>query len=483
MGIEEYFDDKKCQLGFGFMRLPVIKNEGDIDFQQVNALVDEFMKTESVHYFETAYGYHWKNSETAIRKTLVERYAREDFVLTDKMPINLIHNSDDYEKIFAEQKKKCGVDFFDGYLLHNLSHVSYEKVQKTGGFEFLEELKKRKEARFVGFSFHDTAEVLDRILTENSFVDVVQLQINYLDWESSTIQSRKCYEVACKHHKPVFVMEPIKGGMLAQYPQNSRLKERMDEKELPRLALQFVASLENVRCVLSGMASVESVQENMTSIMEPERLTEDKKMLIKQLVQDYHDAFMVQCTNCRYCLDVCPQNINISQILSLYNECFTGLHNYSFRYYRLVDGEHSAYDCIRCGKCKGICSQHLEIPDLLSRVARNMYTDRIRFCEKIKRDEKYLVYGAGECGRKGIQYIQEKKGIVVGICDCDTQKQGMNISGITIDIPQKLIADTNWEKIVVFNENVKEIIEYLIGIGVDIEDIYTPWIGDLMNYI
>ena len=120
---------------------------------------------------------------------------------------------------------------------------------------------------------------------------------------------------------------------------------------------------------------------------------------------------------------------------------------------------------------------------MLSRVARNMYTDRIRFCEKIKKDEKYLVYGAGECGRKGIKYIQEQKGIVVGICDRDTQKQGTNISGIAIDAPQKLITDTNWEKIVVFNEDVKEIIEYLIGIGVDIEDIYTPWIGDLMNYM
>lgn len=482
MGIEEYFDKKKCQLGFGFMRLPVIKNEGDIDFEQVNELVDEFMKAETVHYFETAYGYHWGNSETAIRKTLVERYLREEFVLTDKMPVNLIHNADDYEKIFSEQKKKCGVDFFDGYLLHNLSHISYGKVQKTGGFEFLKEIKKRGDARFVGFSFHDTAEVLERILEENSFVDVVQLQINYLDWESTTIQSRRCYEVACKYNKPVFVMEPIKGGMLAKFAQNSHLKGMLNEKELPRLALQFVTSLENVHCVLSGMASIENVRENVASVMKSGLLTENKKLLITELVKDYHDAVMVQCTNCRYCIDVCPQSINIPQILNLYNECFMRLHNYSFRYYRLVDGGHSAYDCIKCGKCKGICSQHLEIPDLLSHVARNMYTDRIRFCDRIRKDEKYLVYGAGECGRKGIRYIQEKGGIIIGICDRDTKRHGTDIQGIVIDDPKKLIAALEWEKVVVFNEDVKEIVEYLIGLGVDIENIYTPWLGDLMSY-
>lgn len=483
MGVEKYFKNKGCQLGFGFMRLPVIKDEGDIDYAQVCDLVDEFMKTKAVHYFETAYGYHWRNSEVAIRKTVVERYSRENYVLTDKMPVNLIHNTDDYEVIFAEQKEKCGVSFFDGYLLHNLGKNSYEKVKKTGGFEFLKKIKARGEAGFVGFSFHDTAEVLDRILTENAFVDVVQLQINYLDWESASIQSRQCYEVACKHNKPVFVMEPIKGGMLAKFPQNTCLKEMMDEKELPRLALEFVASLKNVRCVLSGMNSIENVRENIASIVGAGQLTEEKKSLITQLSDGYRKDFMVQCTNCRYCLDVCPQGINIPQILNLYNEYFLRPHNYSFRYYRLVVGQHSAYDCVKCGKCKAICSQHLEIPEILSYVARTMYTDRIRFCEKIKKDERYLIYGAGECGQKGMKYVQERNGSVVGICDRDVRKQGSVINGIIVGAPEKQIVDRKWDKILVFNENVKEIVENLVEMGVEIDDIYTPWLGDVIQYM
>lgn len=483
MGIEEYFGDKKCQLGFGFMRLPVIENESDIDYGQVCQLVDEFMKADAVHYFETAYGYHGRNSEVAIRKTLVDRYPRESYVLTDKMPVHLVHKSEDYKAIFEEQKKKCGVDFFDGYLLHNLSHVSYEKVKNTGGFEFLKELKKQGKAQFVGFSFHDTAEVLEQILSENDFVDVVQLQINYFDWESITIQSRKCYEVACRHKKPVFVMEPIKGGMLAQYPRQSSLKEQMNVMDLPRMALRFVASLENVRCVLSGMGTLDNVRENIASVLCSGRLTDVERRMIEQLKLEYQEAYTIQCTNCRYCLEECPQSIDIPPILNLYNECSARLHNYSFRYYRLVEGGNSAFDCVKCGKCKMVCSQHLDIPKILMFVARTMYTDRIRFCEKIRKDEKYLIYGAGVQGRKGIRYVHEQGGIVVGICDMDVRKHGKEIEGIIIDDPQRQIKFMEWDKILVFNEDVKAILEYLIGMGVSIEDIYTPWLADMAQYM
>ena len=212
------FNEKK--LGFGCMRLPVIDGDMErIDDELFCKMVDTFME-QGFTYFDTAYPYHNQKSEGAVKRCLVDRYDREKFYLADKMPMWSAKEYADYERIFAEQLERCGVEYFDFYLLHALYGERYEEGVKLGAFDFVQKMKAEGKIKHVGFSFHDTADVLDKILTEHPEMEFVQLQINYYDWESENVQSRKCYEVAVKHGVPVIVMEPVKGGTLAKVPES-----------------------------------------------------------------------------------------------------------------------------------------------------------------------------------------------------------------------------------------------------------------------
>ena len=370
----EILDLKVKKLGFGGMRFPLLdENKVEkVDLDQVIQMVDHFMQ-KGFTYFDTAYPYHNGYSEAAFRKALVERYERSNFLLADKMPTFFIKSNEDYARFFKTQLRRCGVKYFDFYLLHNLGKKSYQTAVETGGFEFLQQVKLEGKARFVGFSFHDDAALLEQILSEHPEIDFVQLQINYLDWESNTIQSRACYEVALEHKKPVIVMEPVKGGMLANLPEqvHNLFTAYNPEVSGPSWAVRFAASLENVFVVLSGMSNLAQMEDNTSYMENFVPVNAEEKAILDQAVAAINDSVAIPCTNCKYCLEECPQEINIPVLFSIYNSykinrqaSFPEMH-----YERQIYGRGKASDCIECRQCEDHCPQHIEITGWLKEIA------------------------------------------------------------------------------------------------------------------
>ena len=360
--------DKK--LGFGGMRLPLIDPDDPkrIDLDQVCRMVDLYLDR-GFRYFDTAYPYHDGHSEEALRQCLVERYPRECFLLADKMPVFLVKAEEDYERFFTEQLRRCGVSHFDVYLLHNLGRDRYPDVERYGGFSFISRLKERGLARNIGFSFHDDANTLDRILTDHPEVDVVQLQVNYLDWNGAVAQSGKCYDVATRHGKQVIVMEPVKGGQLANLPEPAMVRFKdfygSATSSPASLAIRFAASLDNVRIVLSGMSTLEQVADNTAFMRDFIPLSDAEYELTEKIEHELKRSIKVPCTGCRYCMEVCPKNIAIPDYFGLLNlHAVTG--NKSNMYYQRYSMKHGkASDCLKCGLCEANCPQHIPIREML----------------------------------------------------------------------------------------------------------------------
>ena len=369
------------KLGFGFMRLP-LKDQNDpasIDLDAVKQMVDAFLER-GFTYFDTAYMYHGGQSERAIREALVKRHDRDSFTLATKLPSMFLKNEGDQERIFEEQLEKCGVEYFDYYLLHNLNTSYYEAVKRFDSFAFVQKKKEEGKIRHMGFSFHDTPELLDEILTAHPETEFVQLQINYMDWESQSIQSRLCWEVARKHDKPVVVMEPVKGGMLAALPEKAEqlLKEHQPERSLPSWAIRFAAGLEGVMMVLSGMSGMEQLLDNAGYMQNFEPLSGDEQALLQQVVQSINETIAIPCTACEYCVKGCPKNIAIPKYFSMYNmdnreKLRTGDPNRwtinELYYANMAKTFGKASDCIGCRKCEQSCPQHIEITKWLRKVA------------------------------------------------------------------------------------------------------------------
>ena len=358
---------KMPRLGFGMMRLPEI--DGSIDHKAVCEMVDAYMSA-GFNYFDTAYIYHGGRSETEIREAVVRRYPRSDFMLTDKLPVWMLRSEADRDRIFLEQLERCGVEYFDIVLLHSLEEgTNYDNAVKYNCFDWLRRQKDLGRAKHIGFSFHGTPELLDRILTEHPEIETVQIQLNYLDWVSPVVQASRTYEVLRKHDVPILVMEPVKGGTLANLPENAAavLKAERPGASMASWALRFVGSLPGVMTLLSGMSTREQMSDNLHTFADFEPLSDAEQAAVEKVRGILVSGNTVQCTACRYCCDGCPSGINIPEVFKVLNDIrMNGINDRARGYYGNFAGHDAkAGDCLACGQCESVCPQHLKIIDLL----------------------------------------------------------------------------------------------------------------------
>ncbi|MBO5525337.1 MAG: aldo/keto reductase [Clostridia bacterium] len=361
-------NEKVSLLGFGLMRLPRLNpDKPDID-EVLAANMLDYAYRHGVNYFDTAYPYHEGLSERFVGKAL-SKYPRESFFLADKMPIWEVEGGKSAESIFEEQLEKCNVEYFDFYLCHAMNRDRIEALTKYGIYAYLSEQKKSGRIRHLGFSFHDSPEVLEQLLSSFEF-DFVQLQLNYLDWEMQ--DAKKQYEICKAHGKQVIIMEPCRGGTLADLGDdvNAIFKRARGDKSVPSWAFRYAGSLENVLCVLSGMTVMEHVIDNVSTFENFEPLTDGDRKTIDEALSLYRKTVIVPCTGCRYCMD-CPMGVDIPAVFRIYNRSkFThrdGLLKEELD--RLEEGKRPNH-CISCRKCMKHCPQKIEIPVRMAEIEK-----------------------------------------------------------------------------------------------------------------
>lgn len=363
-------DGVKKNFGFGCMRLPMA--DGEVDIKEMNRMVDTFLEN-GFNYFDTAHGYLQGKSEKALKTSLADRYERSRFILTNKLTNFFFKKEEDIRPFFEQQLKDCGVKYFDYYLMHAQGADNFKFFKSCRAYETAFALKEEGKVKHVGISFHDKAEVLEQILTEYPQIEVVQIQFNYVDYDDTAVESRKCYEICRKYGKPIIVMEPVKGGNLVNLPESAKnIFEELGENSPASYAIRFAAGFEGIDIVLSGMSSYEQMVDNISYMKDFQPLNNTEMEAVKKVQEIFKGMNLIPCTACRYCEAGCPKKISIPDLFAVMNTKQI-YHDWNADYYynnvHTTQGR-KASDCIKCGKCEKACPQHLKIRKLLEDVVK-----------------------------------------------------------------------------------------------------------------
>ena len=367
----------KSKFGFGCMRLPLI-DENDstaIDQELFNEMVDRYME-KGFNYFDTSYAYHGGSSETAIRKAVVERYPRESYQICDKMPTWALTSPQDNDRFVGEMLERLGIDYFDVFFIHNINVPWLKLAEDNNAFEYVKKMKDEGVAKKIGFSFHDDSKLLKEVLDKYAdILDIVQLELNYLDWEDPVIEAHKCYDLCVEHGLDVYVMEPLKGGVIVNLPDEIKkdFREFNPDKSIASFALRFCASLEHVKIVLSGISKMSDLEDNIDTYENFEPLSDDESEFLENMALKLRKSVAVPCSECGYCIDACPEMIPIPEYFNLYNTSKNQPESNIYRLYydKLGDEKVPASACTYCGTCVEHCTQKIDIPEELEKVCEH----------------------------------------------------------------------------------------------------------------
>ena len=367
----------KSKFGFGCMRLPLTdeNNPSSVDQELFNQMVDRYME-KGFNYFDTSYAYHGGVSETAIRKAVVERYPRESFQICDKMPTWALTSEEDNDKFVNEMLERLAIDYFDVFFIHNINVPWLKLAEKCNTFEYIKKMKENGVARKIGFSFHDDSKLLKKVLDKyGDFLDIAQLELNYLDWDDPSIEARKCYELCVEHGLDVYVMEPLKGGVIVNLPDEIKndFEEFNPDKSIASFAIRFCASLDSVKMVLSGMSKMSDLDDNIDTYENFEPLTDNESEFLENMALKLREKVAVPCSECGYCIDACPEMIPIPEYFDIYNTSKNQPQSNIYRLYydKLGDEKVPASECTYCGTCIEHCTQKIDIPEELEKLCEH----------------------------------------------------------------------------------------------------------------
>lgn len=356
--------------GFGCMRLPMIDKE--VDHKQFCEMIDLFMEN-GFTYYDTARVYIQGKSELALKECLVKRYPRESFIIADKLSGSCFEKQEDIIPFFNSQLEALGVEYIDYYLMHCQMQRNYDKFMNAKAYEITSQLKKEGKIKHLGFSFHDNAEFLEKILIDHPEVEFVQIQFNYLDYDSVNVESKKCYDVCRKYNKDVMIMEPVKGGELVNLPLKAQeIINKLEKGSNASYAIRFAASFDGVIMVLSGMSDLNQMKDNISYMKDFKPLTNYEKQELFKVAEVIKENKLIPCTGCRYCVDGCPKQIKIPDMFSILNTKILNKNYNPNAYKELTVSSGLASDCIKCGLCEKECPQNLPIRELLEKVNKEL---------------------------------------------------------------------------------------------------------------